>query len=493
MSNINIVVGAQVQDAVSGLNKVTQSTSKVQNQVDKATGALRRHSAASRGMSRSSMGLTRNLGLASLQFQDVAVQAAMGTDAMRIMTMQGPQLASLFGPKGMIVGALIAAGGAMSMLGDKTTKTTFDFKKFGADMGVAFRPLIEAATPAIEALKNAFDFLKRAGMTAVNLIITGIAKMATFLVKLPAIIAEAFQRGSAHIQLFANGVGLYFNDVEYKILAGLYNIGRSFFEFSNAMAKRLNELFNLSLPEDLGKAPLEGLRDMMADNNQELEGLLSKSHELQNILNQPYSSVADLKDALSNIKDIDIFSYFSKVKVAGEAALGGVADKARTVSDMVGDKFGEAFTSFVDGTKSAGDAFRSMAASVIKELFQIFVVKRLTGFISDRFSAAFPKIGGTPLDGVKAIGGPVQRGSAYMVGERGPEMFVPSRSGSIVPNDKMGGGGAVIVNQTINVSTGVQQTVRTEIKSLMPQIAESAKAAVVDAKRRGGSYGRAFA
>ena len=94
---------------------------------------------------------------------------------------------------------------------------------------------------------------------------------------------------------------------------------------------------------------------------------------------------------------------------------------------------------------------------------------------------------------MKAIGGPVQRGNPYVVGERGPELFVPSRTGSIVPNDKMTGGGQVVVNQTINVSTGVQQTVRTEIKSLMPQIAESAKAAVADAKRRGGSYGRAFA
>jgi hypothetical protein len=56
----------------------------------------------------------------------------------------------------------------------------------------------------------------------------------------------------------------------------------------------------------------------------------------------------------------------------------------------------------------------------------------------------------------------------------------------------VGGGDTVTVNQTINVSTGVQQTVRAEIKQLMPQIADSAKAAVVDAKRRGGSYGRAF-
>jgi hypothetical protein len=42
----------------------------------------------------------------------------------------------------------------------------------------------------------------------------------------------------------------------------------------------------------------------------------------------------------------------------------------------------------------------------------------------------------------------------------------------------------VTVVQNINISTGVQQTVRSEIRSLMPQIAESAKAAVFDAQRR---------
>ena len=77
-----------------------------------------------------------------------------------------------------------------------------------------------------------------------------------------------------------------------------------------------------------------------------------------------------------------------------------------------------------------------------------------------------------------------------MVGERGPEMFVPNSQGSIVPNNRMGGGGGVVVNQTINVTTGVQQTVRAEIASLMPQIANAAKGAVADAKMRGGNYSK---
>src|SRR5262249_5847271 len=35
--------------------------------------------------------------------------------------------------------------------------------------------------------------------------------------------------------------------------------------------------------------------------------------------------------------------------------------------------------------------------------------------------------------GARAIGGPVMQGGAYIVGERGPELFVPSGSGNIVP------------------------------------------------------------
>jgi len=163
--------------------------------------------------------------------------------------------------------------------------------------------------------------------------------------------------------------------------------------------------------------------------------------------------------------------------------------RIKDAAEMVGSSFENAMMSMVDGTMTAENAFKSMASNIIAELYRIYVVKQITGFIS----SAIGLMGGPNPFAFKAIGGPVQSGKPYVVGERGPEMFVPSRSGSIVPNNKLGGGGGVIVNQVINVSTGVQQTVRAEIKQLMPQIADSAKAAVVDAKRRGGDYGRAFA
>ena len=61
-----------------------------------------------------------------------------------------------------------------------------------------------------------------------------------------------------------------------------------------------------------------------------------------------------------------------------------------------------------------------------------------------------------------------------------------------VIDHQRGGGGGVVVNQTINVTTGVQQTVRAEIATLMPQIANAAKGAVADARMRGGGYSKAL-
>lgn len=50
--------------------------------------------------------------------------------------------------------------------------------------------------------------------------------------------------------------------------------------------------------------------------------------------------------------------------------------------------------------------------------------------------------------GARAIGGPVASNKSYLVGENGPEMFTPTNSGNILPNNKIGGG--VQLNITVN-------------------------------------------
>jgi hypothetical protein len=52
----------------------------------------------------------------------------------------------------------------------------------------------------------------------------------------------------------------------------------------------------------------------------------------------------------------------------------------------------------------------------------------------------------------RAIGGPVNERTPYMVGERGPELFVPNAAGRIVPTNELGGGQSVNITQ--NITTG---------------------------------------
>jgi len=98
-------------------------------------------------------------------------------------------------------------------------------------------------------------------------------------------------------------------------------------------------------------------------------------------------------------------------------------------------------------------------------------------------SAIFGAIAG------KADGGPVSGGTPYVVGERGPELFIPKANGAIVPNHKMGNQGATVI-QNINISPGIEGTVRAEIVKLMPAIQESAKQGVLDSAQRGGAYAK---
>lgn len=172
-------------------------------------------------------------------------------------------------------------------------------------------------------------------------------------------------------------------------------------------------------------------------------------------------------------------------------------DKHTDRVTQIGDAFSTMLMNVVDGTMKADEAFKSFMSSVLKQLYQEMAIDPAVSFLK-----SFLADGGVMSRGrltAFANGGVVNGPTVFpmangmgLMGEAGPEAIMPLKRG---PDGKLGveGGGGVTVVQNINVSTGVQQTVRTEIKSLMPQIAEASKAAVADAKRRGGSYGRNFA
>lgn len=81
--------------------------------------------------------------------------------------------------------------------------------------------------------------------------------------------------------------------------------------------------------------------------------------------------------------------------------------------------------------------FEDLAETIAKALFTQTVTQPFVDGILGAFG------------GARAAGGPVGAGKTYLVGERGPEMFVPGMSGRIIPNGAGGDAHPVQVNMTI--------------------------------------------
>jgi tail tape-measure protein len=128
------------------------------------------------------------------------------------------------------------------------------------------------------------------------------------------------------------------------------------------------------------------------------------------------------------------------------------------IVEAYGQAFGrsieKAFSNWLSGAKQSWKEFFNGLASEIATLTlrtqilqPLFGGGGVTG--GGLFGSLFSGLFGTP----KAAGGPVSSGVAYPVGEKGPELFVPRQSGTIVPNSALrGSGGGATINMRVDLT-----------------------------------------
>lgn len=232
----------------------------------------------------------------------------------------------------------------------------------------------------------------------------------------------------------------------------------------------------------------------------ERDRLIQDYERLLDALEPATKASREFADQEAKINELVVAGIIPREKgtqliAAAKDAMNAAALEATALYDAmqgVQSSMENAFMSIEDGTMTAKDAFRAMAADIIKELYRVLVVQRLVG--------SFESGGGGILGSVfsafsgRASGGSVMAGQPYMVGENGREPFIPAQNGRILSTaqakDAMGGGGdGVTIIQNNTFGNGVN---RAEINAMLPKLVEASKAAVLDAKRRGGSYGGAF-
>ena len=227
------------------------------------------------------------------------------------------------------------------------------------------------------------------------------------------------------------------------------------------------------------------------DADAAMGGLLGKLEELRQKLLEPLPQVTaggETDDPAAPITKLQL-AYEGATEAIKEfnSANDDVRTKMKEITTNTLASFSDALTNAAMGTGNLKDAFKSMIKNMVAQLIQFYIIDRLTGGIASAlFGVKKAASGGGGGGGVatptaKAIGGPVQAGSPYMVGERGPEMFVPNQSGSIVPNNKMGGGVTVINNVD---ARGSGADVDQRIKSAMAQTSQQTIMTIQDLMRR---------
>ena len=409
--------------------------------------------------------------------------------------------------------------------------------KLGTLMGGIKNQMFAAMAPAFELLAD----------TLRNKVVTGIEKTSgsveQFARTLAVKVLTAIQGAVTGFQSLANGFIMVYNsalqmkdgltraftsDAEMNARQLRVEIGK----LEEDMAARADKIAGYNarqkLSSELAQASdrkrLESLQALLIGADEAGDSLtLLNELDFAGGLN---AQIDSLKLSLDSIPDAVTKVAPAMVQSVGdmEKAFDDWSGKLPTMEDNIKsltaqglDGLTDSLTAAVTGAANFKDAMKSMAKSVvdslIKMLIQKYIVDAAFGAITGMFdnttgstsnsvrgaSQAGMYRGGSSFGGGrhlgsssgKAIGGSVQAGQPYMVGERGQEMFVPNQSGSIIPNNQMGGSG-VTINQTINISTGVAQTVRAEVAGMMPQIAAAAKGAVADARQRGGGYSQAL-
>lgn len=203
------------------------------------------------------------------------------------------------------------------------------------------------------------------------------------------------------------------------------------------------------------------------------------------------------------------------------AELTNIGNIAITVADGIGAAFSQAFQGLISGSmsaeealgsffKSVGDMFVSMAAEIIAKQMTMIILQTILkalgatggGFSGNAagfggsFDAGIPSIGNTTsLAGAfgRAGGGPAAGGMPYLVGERGPELFVPGSNGGVMSNNDLrsamnsqGGGaaGSPVLNMSFESTTigGVEYVSREQLEQAM---AETRRSASRDGAQRG--------
>jgi hypothetical protein len=200
-------------------------------------------------------------------------------------------------------------------------------------------------------------------------------------------------------------------------------------------AEQQEEMMRLTKEANQELAAMEDLRKMRQD---QIVKDYEREVEIEKERMQVMLDLSQQAEVTAN-KELEAMDLTKKASEEQLELLEDIRDGFKSVGSTIVE-------AFMSG-KSAAQAFKSALSSLLQKLASRSLDKFLdTIFKSDmkgapslfeNFMSNVPVLGN--LFGKRAGGGPVNSGAPYLVGERGPELFVPSMAGQVVPSYAMSG------------------------------------------------------
>ena len=239
---------------------------------------------------------------------------------------------------------------------------------------------------------------------------------------------------------------------------------------------------------------LEREREKLKEINTENAQLINKFNNIKIL--QDEIRIANEEASFSIVKGLqDVNSEIRKLNNAQFQVV--------ELSKTLGASFQESFKGIIKGTMSVGDAFRNMFMRIADHFLDMAaqmaaaqIQRGFMGLFANMFGNNFTRsaVSATPtltpdqqvsrFTFGKANGGPVKGGSSYLVGERGPEMFSPGVSGTITPNEMLGGSTNIVVN--VDASGSNVQGDEDQGRELGRLISVAVQSEIIQQQRPGG-------
>ena len=223
---------------------------------------------------------------------------------------------------------------------------------------------------------------------------------------------------------------------------------------------------------------------------------------------EKFTTIKDLQDQIRIANEEASFSIVKGLQDVNSEIrrLNSAQFQVVELSKVLGTSFQESFKGIIRGTMSVGDAFRNMFMR-IADHFLDMAAQMMAAQISRGFMGLFANAFGggassflipsTPL-GIAdssqflnsaptlkfANGGRPPVGRASIVGERGPELFVPNSAGTIIPNHDLGGGTNIVVN--VDASGSSVEGDEDEGRALGIALSAAIETELIKQKRPGG-------